>query len=150
MLKMTLKKFFKTDIDEGRHELYILKRGSDVLYIGISERGVWNRWFGRMSGHMMRNIWGEFFPGSQAGRAVIENFPKSWQWTIELWTIQDCAEFLNIQAGNESIYLHHVEQLMIEKLQPSLNVMHARYNKDTSDLFDTSADQQKAHRKLYG
>jgi hypothetical protein len=147
MLTVTFREFFETSWDEGDHELYSLKKGKRVLYVGISECGIWNRWFGQR-GHLPRNGWGEFFPGSQAGRAVIENFPKSWKWTIEIWTLQDCAKFLEIQAGNESVFLHHIERLMIERLQPSLNVSYAHYHKDTSDLIDMSATQ-KAHQALF-
>jgi hypothetical protein len=149
MLKMTLKKFFESDIDEGNHELYILKQSRRVLYIGISERGVWNRWFGFRGPHIGRNLWGEMFPNSPAGRAVIENFPKSWKWQFELWTVEDCVKFLAI-PHNDRFTIHHVERLMIEKLKPSLNVTYANYHADTSDLFDTSDQQKKAHRDLYG
>jgi hypothetical protein len=148
MLKMTLKKFFETDIDEGNRELYILKKDKRILYIGISERGIWNRWFGAMSGHMPRNGWGEFFPGSQAGRAVIENFPKSWEWQIELWAIKDCCKFLAIPY-NERFTIKHVEPLMVEKLRPELNRMHANYGSIESDLIDTS-HLKDVHRKTFG
>jgi hypothetical protein len=148
MRKMTFKKFFETDWDEKDYELYILKKGKSVLYIGITERGIWNRWFGQR-GHMPRNGWGEFFHGSQAGRAVIENFPESWKWTMEVWSLNDCIKFLGIPY-NRHFTIHNVEPFMIEHLHPSLNGTYARYHTDTSDLFDTTDQQQEAHRKTFG
>lgn len=147
---MTLKKFFESDVDEGAHELYILRKGRRILYIGISERGVWNRWFGNLSAHMLRNGWGEFYPSSQAGRAVIENFPKSWSWTLELWTIKDCTDFLSIPY-HERMTIHYVEPLMIRKLKPSLNTVFVNYATKDGDLINHHEDETRAaHRKIFG
>jgi hypothetical protein len=150
MLTMSFKDFFETEWSEGEHELYILKRNAEPIYVGITVRGIWNRWFDSR-GHMPRNGWGEFFNGSQVGRAVIENFPESWGWEMELWTLDDCIRFLGEEVDGLRLEIRHTEKLMIDKLKPSLNFRDAlHYHKDTSDLIDTSRLQQKAHRELYG
>jgi hypothetical protein len=149
MLTMTFKDFYQTDWDEGQHELYILKRGSDVLYIGISERGIWNRWFGGRSSHILSNLWGEKFPGSEVGRAVLENALESADWIMELWTVQDCADFLTEYSHLKFTSIRQVEPFMIEELKPSLNVIFANYQKKQTDLIDRS-HLAEAHRKIFG
>jgi hypothetical protein len=147
MITMTFADFYKTDWDEGEHELYVLKRGSDVLYVGISERGIWNRWFGSW-GHIPANGWGERFAGSQAGRAVLQNAPESANWIMELWTVQDCARFIN-RPDLRFRNIRQVEPYMIELLKPSLNVALTTYAKKPSELID-HAELEAAYREVFG
>jgi len=124
VIKTTLEKFYKSDVDSlDNFELYILKDKRKVLYIGISKRGIWNRWFDPR-GHMPKNIYGDFYYGSSVGRKVITSFPKSWKWTIELWTRKDCLEFLKIDETDSVrfvISINYCESAMIAILKPKLN-----------------------------
>jgi len=65
-------------------ELYVLKNEALVLYVGISTRNIWERWFGGFGSHLVRNYYGEWFSTSDAGRAVLENMPASKDWMVEL------------------------------------------------------------------
>lgn len=93
MIEITFKQFYEYTYDEeGFHELYIMKNGLDeILYIGISNQNIWNRWFG-MRGHILDN--GKFMSGeSSVGKNVVNHLPDSWNWKIQLWTLDDCIEF---------------------------------------------------------
>jgi hypothetical protein len=131
MIKMTFQKFRDTEWDEGDTELYIIKRGSETLYVGISECGIWNRWFGRRGGHLRSNIYGQYFPTSDIGQAILKHAPESDNWIVELWTVEECAKLFNFnhQEKPARLSLRHVEKLMIDRLRPRLNVINAPYRK---------------------
>ena len=131
MITMTFQKFRDTEWDEGDTVLYVVKRGPETLYVGISERGIWNRWFAPR-GHMPRNIYGERFWTSHIGEAVAKHAPQSDKWIVELWSLEDCRKFF--QSHNiPNISLRYAEKLMIDHLRPRLNSMSAPYPKK---LFD--------------
>jgi len=84
MIEITFKNFFEYKYShEEFHELYIMKNGLDeVLYIGISEQNIWNRWFG-FNGHIRDG--GNFLQGrSSVGEKVVDYLPDSWDWKIQL------------------------------------------------------------------
>lgn len=131
MITLTFEEFRRGDYDDREefHELYVLRRGDEVLYVGISARGAWMRWFG-WNGHITRNGWGEDLHTSSAGRAVIEHAPESNKWLVELWTIEDCARlFIGDEFEPFQMPLRRAENLMIERRRPVLNVTNAPYHK---------------------
>ena len=53
MIEISFKAFHDQDYRERGYKLYVLKNGNeDVLYVGISTRSIWERWFG-MNGHIL-------------------------------------------------------------------------------------------------
>lgn len=121
MITLTFAEFHKGDYDDKDecHDLYIIKRDTETLYVGISTRDVWNRWFGQWGGHIRRNGWGEYFHTSEIGRAVIENMPQSNNWTVELWTLDDLRKYF----ATPLLSLRRAENLMIKQLKPCHNTM---------------------------
>ena len=99
-----------------------MKNGlEEILYVGISTQSIWNRWFG-WNGHIMGNA--NYMIGESAvGKKVVNHLPDSWNWKIQLWTLDDsvnfCADVLN-PRGRYTIQL--VEPFMILKLRPVLNM----------------------------
>jgi len=122
MIELTFRQFHDGQYRERGYELYIMKNGlGDILYIGISTNGIWNRWFA-WGGHMMwdgKIIYGD----SRIGVKIENHLPDSLNWKIQLWTLKDCIKFcrkeLRVDASEATI--HDLEPIMIQKLCPALN-----------------------------
>lgn len=122
MIELTFEQFHNQDYRENRYELYVLKNGpGDVLYVGISKRNIWERWFG-WGGHMTwdgKVIFGE----SPIGVKVQDHLPESLKWKIQLWTLRDCLAFCGdeLRSVAYEVAITDIEPLMIRKLSPALN-----------------------------
>ncbi len=92
MIEIRFEDFHRQNYQDQGYCLYVVKNGSgDVLYVGISVSDVWSRWFS-WGGHMTWDgdvIYGE----SPVGTKVENNLPDSLNWSIQLWTLQDCISF---------------------------------------------------------
>lgn len=140
MIKLSFSQFMGRKYDERDeiHELYVLRTDAYILYIGISRSDVWDRWFQLPTSHLFRvgkDLWRS---NSEAGRAVLECYPESKGWIIQLWTVDDCIQFLGldnrleIKRAQRDIFF--VESLMINKLKPALNVAGTEYQVDAGSL----------------
>ena len=122
MIELDFLQFHEQKYREKRYELYVLKNGlGDILYIGISQSNVWERWFG-WGGHMMWDgnvIYGE----SPIGVKIENHLPDSLNWKIQLWTLEDCIKFCRKELPGDILKktIHDVEPIMIRKLSPALN-----------------------------
>ena len=139
MIELRFKDFYDAKYNDKGYELYVMKNGlSDVLYVGISQVDVWNRWFG-YNGHL---VWdGKFVIGqSTVGQKIANHFPESQNWLIQLWLLDDCIEFCQdiVSAKNKNYNIKMLEPYMVLKLSPILNV-HFNLNPGT----DTTPKSQK-------
>jgi len=146
MIEISFKAFHDQDYRERGYKLYVLKNGNeDVLYVGISTRSIWERWFG-MNGHILwtdRYATGE----SEVGQKVVDHLPDSLQWKIQLWTLKDCISFCKdmLPSKRSSPMIQFVEPLMIQKLSPALNVAcNLHPGKDTTPI----SEREKLRKKL--
>jgi hypothetical protein len=125
MIELTFREFFEYEYrEDGFHELYVMKNGlNEILYVGISSENIWNRWFGSR-GHVM--VGHNYLIGeSSVGRKVVDHLPDSWDWKIQLWTLDDCLGFCADAVNPEGRYnIKWLEPIMIQKLCPSLNVIY--------------------------
>lgn len=121
--------------DDDDIELYIIKNKRDCLYIGISKSNVWNRWFSGFGSHMFYDARERLCGNSRIGIEISDNFPESYKWTVELWTLEDCLRFLNVPYEHIKEYRQYVrpgtrirfdikdvEPKMIQKIHPKFNV----------------------------
>jgi len=47
LIEVTLERFYNSEYEEQGFCLYIVKNGkNEVLYIGITQQTIWERWFG--------------------------------------------------------------------------------------------------------
>ena len=85
MITMTFSKFTNPDNfpDDDDIELYVLRKSKKILYIGISESNVWNRWFGNR-GRMYKNAGGYWNGSDTTSISIIQNMPASLRWNIDL------------------------------------------------------------------
>lgn len=133
MLKLSFAKFMNLEDfpDHAGYELYIVKGARKTLYIGISQRNIWNRWFYSGKCHMFQIYDGSWNGNTSIGVEVAKNMPKSLKWKIELWTLEDCQVFL-IKDTRELGWLPgrfditDIEPLMIRKLNPTFNSTYKR------------------------
>jgi len=122
MIELEFIQFHGQQYRNNRYELYVLKNGpGDILYIGISTRDVWERWFG-WGGHMTwdgKVIYGE----SPVGVTIENHLPQSLKWKIQLWTLNDCKKFCRneLQGDMDNLTIREIEPIMIRKLSPALN-----------------------------
>lgn len=118
MYTLSFKKFMEPEnFPNDRIELYVIRDGNKVFYVGISKANVWNRWFGGY-GRMQKNIYGEWVTHDSISNAVLKNMPKSLKWSVDLWVASECAIFL----GSLSKDLMDIENQMIVALLPKINV----------------------------
>lgn len=143
MIKTTLADFFTKKTKEhmnmddpcDNHKLYIIRDNLDqVLYIGIARHGISKRWFHYNGGHMsmqLKNNHYVFTPSlsSDIGQYIYDMLPTSLDWIIEMWSLNDCIEFLKAEAIDRFRGIEGAEQLMIHKLEPYFNV---HYNSGAS------------------
>ncbi|MCC6499957.1 MAG: hypothetical protein IT313_06785 [Anaerolineales bacterium] len=125
MIEITFKDFYDYNY---RHdvffELYVMKNSlEEALYVGISSKNIWERWFG-WNGHIMagpKHMTGE----SPVGQKIVDHLPESWNWKIQLWTLDDCKNFCAEKLNPRGKYdIQWLEPMMIQKLRPSLNVIY--------------------------
>ncbi len=150
MIELALYDFHKQNYEDNGYCLYVVKNGlDDILYIGISDVDVWGRWFG-WGGHMMWDgnvIYGE----SAVGTKIENNLPDSLSWKIQLWTLNDCVDFLGkaIPPHNART-VKSIEPLMIRRLSPALNATY-NYNprKDTTPKSEKEMTLEKRADQAY-
>ena len=121
MIEITFEDFHEHNFDEEGFVVYVLKNGlDDALYVGISKKNIWSRWFA-FGGHM---IWdGKYIIGQSAvGQKIVDQLPDSLKWKIQLWMLKDCIEFCkDILPPLRQYTIEFVEPFMIKKLSPILN-----------------------------
>jgi hypothetical protein len=99
---MTFGEFMTGDYEHGAHNLYIVWRDRQALYIGIANCGIYNRWFTSPSCHMEAR--------TKIAQVIERNRPASMGWVIELRHI----------TGN----LEKAERELIRTLRPLFNGTH--------------------------
>ena len=141
MIELSFKEFHDQDYEDEGYCLYVMKNGlGDVLYVGISTVDVWSRWFGG-AGHIP---WSGtmLYGNSSIGEKIVNHFPDSWAWKIQLWTLKDCLTFCDtelpdpnfkITVGEYNNAVRNVEARMIRKFSPALNTyLNLNPGKDTT------------------
>ena len=151
MIALRFSEFYKGNYDDHGYQLYIIKdAGGDVMYIGISRMSIWHRWFGGSTSHMGVTADGKIFGSSHIGQVVEGHLPDSWNWTIELWTREDCLKILLEQFGErnfEKINMEEIESHLIRKFHPLYNVMHSgEYHEDPL----STKKLDGVYKKLFG
>ena len=80
---------------------------------------------------------------SSVGQKVVDHLPDSWDWKIQLWSLDDCLEFCSDELNPNGRYtIKWLEPIMIQKLRPSLNVM---YNLNPGIDHTPTSDSEKRH-----
>ena len=151
MIEIAFREFFEYKYyEDDFYELYVMKNGlGEVLYVGISSENIWNRWFG-WRGHI--TVGTNYLVGeSSVGRKVVDHLPDSWNWKIQLWTLQDCKEFCADYLNPNGRYtIKLLEPLMIQKLRPALNVIYnLNPGKDTTPKSNKEIEREKFLDKMY-
>lgn len=151
MIELSFLQFHEQQFQEQQYCLYVVKNASeDILYVGISENDVWERWFG-WGGHLTWDgnvIYGE----SPIGTKIEDHLPDSLQWKIQLWSLEDCVEFCRQELPDElsQVTIHHIEPMMIRKLSPALNAMYNQNpGKDQTPKSKGEIQRDKRLDKLY-
>jgi hypothetical protein len=120
-------------------ELYLLRDGDEVIYIGITGRGIWQRWFDPFFGHMGRRE-------SAVGGLVKRMLPRSDDWTIELWTLEDCRKAAGdaVKFSRRGSLIRDYEFWLIGERRPHLNSTGNRRDDDGPPrYFDAEAQAEQ-------
>jgi len=104
------------------YQLYVVRKASQVLYVGISESNVWNRWFSGTFSHMPINIHGEYDGITRIGIEISRDIGHLSEYRIELWTLKDCMEYCKDSLLSDKCDIHDVEPLMVQAWRPVLNM----------------------------
>ena len=145
MKALRFAEFYQGKYKDIGYELYFIKdSGGKALYIGISGDSIWHRWFGAETSHFTIVENGGVCGTSHIGQVIERNFPASWNWTIELWTKDDCQKALSKEKNSA---IKDLEESMIAKFNPVYNVMHGGgYHEDPLDR--KRLDDE--YRKIFG
>jgi hypothetical protein len=133
MILLTFREFVKGEFEDGEeyYELYVVKNAIEILYVGISQSGIWNRWFGGF-GRMHQRESGCWYGYDDISKEIAENMPASLDWIVELWTTEDCMKMFEEKIKSagfvaDRLTIKDYEHWMIEKLRPELNIIFADY-----------------------
>lgn len=127
MISLTFRDFYDCRYEDGEYDLYVLRDKDAVLYVGISRENVHDRWFGGGFSHMNTVAWSDYPVSSTdlIGERVYINYPESLEWTMELWSVNDCVEYIGentgVPKGVLSKNLSVIESEMIRILTPLYN-----------------------------
>lgn len=128
MKELKLSEFHSAGYADEGYELYLVRNGeAKVMYIGISRDSVWHRWFGGGPSHMDTDGTGRVYGKSYLGEVIERRFPDSWEWTIELWTKEDCLQVLTPEFSGRDpnkLEIESIEPHMIARFEPLYNVMY--------------------------
>ena len=151
MIELNFEQFYQRQYRERGYLLYVMKNGyGDALYVGISLRNIWERWFG-FGGHVLYDN-GRFEGYSLIGQKLQDNFPDSLAWKIQLWTLKDCLRFCkaDLPVSVHAPTIELVEAFMIRKLRPSLNVVYnVNPGKDSMPKSRKELEREKTLDALY-
>ncbi len=129
----------------GNLVLYVVRNKSNILYVGISKSGIWNRWFGSR-GRLTKNIYDEWLYTDSISSFIVKNMPQSLKYSIDLWTIEECRDFLSIT----DTHLRDVENSMIADLFPSINfINNTRSNFPVGIKVKEYMTYIKLHKQIY-
>lgn len=139
MISLTIKEAVEQTIDTTDHYLYLYRDGDVIFYVGRSISPL-DRNLEHM-GLSHRSL------ADQLGHVIRDNRPDSWNWTLELYTLEECISL--IQQRMPEVYRHYMEVLntptnprssykykeladdaetvMIEHYRPCLNGMKKQY-----------------------
>lgn len=113
--------FLEGKYADTRHNLYIIWRFKQALYVGIAKDNIWMRWFRRSSQSHMRFIQkysgtlegGYWIGETLIGQIVARNLPKSLDWRVEF------RHYSTRSFADER--LEKAEQRLIRELRPLFN-----------------------------
>lgn len=108
--------------------LYVVRNDNSILYIGISQSNIWNRWFSAGYCHMRQTEYGEWHGNSLIGQEIVSHLPQSEKWEFDFWSLKEALDFMSIDYIYQSVYavcLHPVskEQLSIKDVEPEMIAM---------------------------
>ena len=110
------------DAGEPGARFYALYDGPQCLYVGISRRWIWERWFDSTWGHIRGRT---SCLNSRVGQHVVDHLPASLEWMITLWTEKDVVlSFGEARNLGRHPGIEDLERLLIRHLKPSFNVTH--------------------------
>jgi len=150
MIEIDFESFHNQNYVEEGYDLYVMKNGlGDVLYIGISNQNIWERWFG-WNGHI---LWVDHVieGNSAVGRKIVDHLPDSLKWKIQLWTLDDCVNLCRDELPTTRIpNIGFIEPFMIQKLSPILNGSYnLRPGKDTTPRSNKEIEREKFLNEMY-
>ena len=126
-IELTFERFMSQDYDDSADDIYtiyIVENAKDVLYVVMTKRNIFDRWFG-FSGHMEAGSNPLYY--SEIGKVIYHNMPESKLWTIKMLTTEDAFDLLGEKAPkisniNSSHAIRKVEHYLIKELHPLFNV----------------------------
>ena len=123
MKTCTIGNFVKGLLPEYDEHVYAVFDGRKCLYVGQTKGSIFNRWFSHMGGHIILGTKDDQIYGlSEIGDAIEHNLPRSLQWKMKTFSIDDCAsEIKKIYPTYKKYSILDAELAMIRKLKPSLN-----------------------------
>lgn len=137
--------------------LYVVREGKKILYVGISQSNIYNRWFASPSSHMWITDDGRFGSNSSIGIHIASNLPKSYKWRFDFWTLKEALDFMKIDYlynADWQVCLHPVSkrQLSIKDAEPKMiNFLSPKFNVtyNGARLTQRAADEGDSPAKIY-
>jgi hypothetical protein len=143
MITVTLSNLLYSDLDENESNLYIVRDGEVIFYVGQSGRGIRFRLF-------------QHHRETSLGNLIQDNLPDSMGWQIDLLTVQDCLSQIkkhfpyiseSFILKEDNAFIDRAEEAMIRELRPCLN---GTWNLNPNPLPDKYKRPEEAKRKAAG
>jgi len=77
---------------------------------------------------MSKDTSGRLYGKSNIGAVIERRFPSSWNWSIELWTKEDCLDVCGedfVGKDPDQIEIESIEPYMIGKFAPLYNIAYS-------------------------
>ncbi len=116
----TLRSALASDSAIGRAKqcVYVVRDGNAVLYVGKVESCCIRKRF-----EMHLGLSGPTHTPSKIGTLIHKNAPDSDQWQIEIYTVEDCNEFLAAHGATHRVRkVNTAERALIHYFHPSVNI----------------------------
>lgn len=116
-----------------KFRIYVFRDGGFIFYIGKTQENI----IDRLEGHLGLSGRNE----SLVGKLVEDNAPLSYMWSIDLFTIDDCAAIVRRHYQNAgTIDVDIVESAMILENSPALNRQLNAHPRALSSKYTTRRD----------
>jgi len=112
----------RPELDKERPQVYVIRDGATVLYVGQSTRDVCDRILEHCG--LLRPS--RYYPFSdRLGAFILANAPNSRGWQVDLLTLTDCAPYVGqVFPAFKHYDTHDAETAAIMVLHPCLNCTH--------------------------
>jgi hypothetical protein len=147
MLTITVGDVMNDKVQEsswGPFCIYVFRDSDFVLYVGKTDQNI----IDRIAQHLGLTYWSE----SQVGKLVEDNAPESYNWCVDLLTLDECVPIVKSYFPSaEMVDVALAEQALILEYSPALNSLLNPHPRALPRKYTSRKDSRikDAYRKMF-